>query len=340
MESDSNSQLTQNQDTSNSPASQQASSELPRPDPSSLASTASDPTDSHTTGSHTTDSHTTDRHTTDRHTTDRHTTDSHTTDSYPDALTPTEVISRLQRLYGPVELGEPLDPLSELVLTILSQNTSDANSSSAFAALRKRFGDWDRVRRARVKTIVNTIRSGGLAEQKAPRIKNILQQIYLSRGTLSLDHLDQMTDTQAVEYLTSFDGVGPKTAACVLMFASRRPVLPVDTHVHRLAMRLTLIPQKTTADQAHQLLQSQLANEQVIDFHVQSIRHGRQLCKARRPLCHQCVLQDRCQAAPEYLEHGVTKAARAARVRELLAQLEESGLFAPQQSRTHTMPGR
>ena len=233
------------------------------------------------------------------------------------------LLERFQIVYGRVVLNDPYDPVSELVLTILSQNTTDKNSGAAFAALRKRFGDdWDAVRRARPATIANAIRQGGLADQKAPRIKAILQEIHSTQGTLSLDHLDEMSDEEALDYLTAFPGVGPKTAACVLMFSLRRPVLPVDTHVHRVGLRLGLIPPKTDANKAHSLLQEQLTSEQVIDFHIQMIRHGKRTCIARQPRCSTCVLQDHCPAAAADYGLGPERTARAL---ELLAQARTRG---------------
>lgn len=218
-----------------------------------------------------------------------------------------QLVGRLGEVHGPVRLPRRLDPLSELVFTVLSQNTSDRNSEAAYQSLTLRFPDWDQVRRARVKSIANTIRHGGLADQKAPRIKQILKQIHAEQGTLSLDHLDEMTDDEAVEYLVAFDGVGRKTAACVLLFACRRPVLPVDTHVHRVSQRLGLIGPKTTADQAHDLLQAELPDALVLDFHVQLIRHGRTTCKAQRPRCESCVLRESCPAEPQLATMAANK---------------------------------
>jgi endonuclease-3 len=196
--------------------------------------------------------------------------------------------------YGPVEWRVTFAPLDQLIGTILSQNTSDVNSHAAFEALRGRFGDWDAVRRARVGTIAKVIRKGGLAQQKAPRIKAILEEIKRRHGRLSLDFLCAMPTDEAIEYLSGFPGVGPKTVACVLLFACGKPVLPVDTHVHRVSRRLGLIGEKTSAEKAHRELAELVPDERVLEFHIQLIRHGRRMCSARNPDCSECVLLDGC----------------------------------------------
>lgn len=216
----------------------------------------------------------------------------------------TTVCRRLAKAYGPVELGERGPVLDELIGTILSQNTSDTNSHAAFEELTRRFPDWDAVRRAPVRRIVATIRRGGLAEQKAPRIKRILQQVQAERGDLSLEFLRDVPPAEAMEYLTAFDGIGPKTAACVLLFACRKPVLPVDTHVHRLSRRLGLIGPNVDAARAHAELPRLVPPRLVLDFHVGLIRHGRRVCKARRPGCEECPLLDLCEEGPQLLKRS------------------------------------
>jgi endonuclease-3 len=187
------------------------------------------------------------------------------------------------------------DILGALVATILSQNTSDLNSGRAYASLRAAFPDgWDSVRTASVSRVADAIRPGGLAQTKAPRIQAILQDVYERHGKTDLDHIRHWDDAEIRAFLRSFPGVGPKTAACVLMFNLGRPVLPVDTHVHRVAGRLGLIGPKTTADGAHDQLQALLDNDQVYPFHVHLIEHGRRVCHARRPECARCPLQCGC----------------------------------------------
>jgi len=223
-------------------------------------------------------------------------------------LTTVEIVRRLRKVHGPVHPPRDLDPLGELIFTILSQSTADANSYPAYQALTERFPNWEAVRKAPVASIAQTIRRAGLSNQKAPRIKQILNEIYLERRRLSLDHLAEMTDAEAQTYLMSFAGVGPKTAACVLLFACARPVLPVDTHVHRLARRLALIGPRVGANQSHALLQAQVADRHVLDFHVLLVRHGRTICKALRPRCKECVLLDGCPTGKELIASGLTAA--------------------------------
>ncbi len=204
------------------------------------------------------------------------------------------IVRRLEKVYGPRPWRKHGDPLDGLIGTILSQNTSDTNSHRAFADLKKRFADWDAVRTAPVRSIAAAIKHGGLAKQKAPRIKRVLQQIHQDRGRLSLDFLAHRSLDDARTYLAAFDGVGPKTVACVLMFNFNKPALPVDTHVHRVAKRLGLITPQTSADQAHQILETACPNDLVYPFHVLLIQHGRTTCKAQRPLCRDCALLDIC----------------------------------------------
>jgi endonuclease-3 len=202
------------------------------------------------------------------------------------------------RVHGPVE-PPPLGPvLDELVLTILSQHTSDTNSGAAFEQLQRAFVDWDAVRRAPVAAVARAIRSAGLSRQKAPRIQAVLEQIHADRGRLSLDFLRRRPTAEAVEYLRAMPGVGPKTAACVLLFACRKPVLPVDTHVHRVSRRLRLIDEKTDAATAHDELASLVPPARVLDFHILLIRHGRATCTALRPRCEACPLFDLCPEGP------------------------------------------
>ncbi len=185
--------------------------------------------------------------------------------------------------------------LGALVATILSQNTSDLNSGRAYAALRAAYpGGWDDVRRAPVSQVADAIRAGGLADMKAPRIQAILQDIFERTGHTNLDHLTAWDDVTIRDYLRSFPGVGAKTAACVLMFNLGRPVLPVDTHVHRVSQRLGLIGPRTNADAAHDQLQALLEDGQVYSFHVHLIEHGRRVCHARKPECRRCPAQAEC----------------------------------------------
>jgi len=206
----------------------------------------------------------------------------------------TAVCRRLARAYGPVDWPRRRAVLDSLVGTILSQNTSDANSHAAFEELRRRFEDWDAVRRAPTARIVAAIRRAGLANRKGPRIKAILQMIHRERGELSLEFLRDAPTAESLAYLRALPGVGPKTAACVLLFACRKPVLPVDTHVHRVSRRLGLVEPSTSAEKAHDALGPLVPPGRVLEFHVQLIRHGRTRCRARSPGCEGCTLVDLC----------------------------------------------
>jgi len=184
--------------------------------------------------------------------------------------------------------------MSELVLTILSQNTSDTNSGRAFMRLRSRFKTWEELMAAPPDEIVPEIQPGGLARIKAPRIKGILEEIWSRLGSFNLSLLEEMPMNEAKAWLRSLPGVGPKTAACVLMFALGRPALPVDTHVHRVAQRLGLVAAKAGAAEAHDVLEAVLEPDDVYPFHISLIKHGRRLCRAQRPLCERCPLLAGC----------------------------------------------
>lgn len=206
------------------------------------------------------------------------------------------VVARLDEAYGRPVLAPRLPPVDELVYTVLSQNTADVNTDRTFAALKARYPDWAAVRDAPVGELAATIAHGGLAQTKAPRLKRILAALSEGGGEPDLSRLATMDDQAALAWLTSLPGVGPKTAACVLLFSLGRPVMPVDTHVHRVAGRLGLIPAGMGAGPAHALL-TDLAGpdpRQVYAAHVGMVRHGRRVCRARRPHCPRCVLRDLC----------------------------------------------
>src|SRR5450759_4943059 len=179
----------------------------------------------------------------------------------------------LDRCYGRREWEPGRPVLDELIYTILSQNTSAKNCDQAFRELSERFPTWKTVMAAPTEHIADAIRTGGLANRKAPRIKLILEQIFERQGTLDLEWIADAPDSEALGYLLGFDGVGRKTAACVLMFGLGRPVMPVDTHVHRVATRLGLIG-RMTADAAHDALQELVPPEQVYGCHVNLVTHG------------------------------------------------------------------
>jgi endonuclease-3 len=204
------------------------------------------------------------------------------------------VYQRLQAFFGSPTWRNPLPPLDELVSTILSQNTNDNNRDRAFEALRSRFPDWEAVRDAEEQAVIAAIRPAGLANQKGPRIQKVLREITAERGKLSLEFLVDLPVEEARRWLMSFKGVGPKTAAIVLLFSLGKPAFPVDTHVHRVTGRLGLRPEKMNADQAHDFLSGLFPPETYYAAHLNLIRLGREICHARHPECTRCPLNDLC----------------------------------------------
>jgi endonuclease-3 len=184
--------------------------------------------------------------------------------------------------------------LDELVLTVLSQNTSDLNCGRAYRAMRDRYPSWRQVLEADPGELVEVLRPGGLANQKAPRIQAILAELAASPHGLDLEWLAGLETDRAMAFLTALPGVGAKTASCVLLFSLGMPVMPVDTHIHRIALRLGLIGSRISAEAAHPLLTAMTPPARMLEAHLLLIEHGRRTCKARRPLCEQCVLLDIC----------------------------------------------
>jgi endonuclease-3 len=212
------------------------------------------------------------------------------------------ILNRLRKRFGALEPPRSVDPLEELILTVLSQHTSDLNAERAFADLRAAFPDgWAQVVAARPGTVADAIRHGGLANSKAPRIQAILREIHEREGDFDLARLHAMSDSEARTYLVTLPGIGPKTAAVVLSFALGRDALPVDTHVHRVSLRLGLIPPKASAERADRLLHDLVPDGLRTPLHVAFIRLGREICKAPTPRCRACPLKDLCPTAPRYL---------------------------------------
>ena len=209
-------------------------------------------------------------------------------------VTPRDVMSLLGEEYGPFEWQPRYDPASELVYTILSQHTSDVNSERAFRALMATFGSLEAIAAADVADIEDAIRSGGLAKTKAPRIKAILNEVMRKVGSYDLSFLAEMPLEDAKAWLKELDGVGPKTAAIILCFSLGLPAMPVDTHIYRVSRRLGFIRPKVSAEQAHDILEPMVEPGDVFAFHLYLINHGRQVCKARRPRCTDCVLAWGC----------------------------------------------
>jgi endonuclease-3 len=184
--------------------------------------------------------------------------------------------------------------VDELILTILSQNTSDLNSRRAFKSLTQNFPTWPEVASAEPAMIATAIRAGGLAEVKAKYIKHALVALQKEAPGFDLSFLAQRKAGDARDWLIQLEGVGMKTASCVLLFALGMPAFPVDTHVYRVAKRLGLIKDRTSADAAHLEMERLTAPEDIYRCHVLLIEHGRKVCKAQRPLCAGCCLADIC----------------------------------------------
>jgi endonuclease-3 len=204
------------------------------------------------------------------------------------------ITAALRDEYGTPNWQQHLSPVDQLINTILSQNTSDTNRDAAFERLKARFASWEEVRTASPEAVIEAIRPAGLANQKGPSIQAALDYLARTQGKITLDHLADMPLDQAKAWLTSIHGVGPKTAAIVLLFAFGRPAFPVDTHVHRVTRRLGLIGPKVSAEKAHDVLEGIVPPDDYYSFHINVIQHGRRVCVARDPRCGVCVLQPWC----------------------------------------------
>ena len=231
-----------------------------------------------------------------------------------------DVLDGLASVYGREQWQRRLDPTSELILTILTQNTADVNAEKAFEALRLAYPsglpaeqhrpgqgwggaglsdgsppDWMAVESAPLSELIDVIRPGGLGPQKAPRIQATLRTIREARGDHSLEFLGEMPALEARDWLTAIDGIGKKTASVLLLFSFGQPLMPVDRHVDRVSHRIGLIPAKATADQAHDYYLAMLRPEQAYEAHVNLIHHGRAMCHPRNPECAICPVRARCR---------------------------------------------
>ncbi len=213
-----------------------------------------------------------------------------------------QVHQRLLDFYGQPVWRSPLPPLDELVATILSQNTNDANRDRAFGSLLRSFPTWEAVRDATPASVVAAIRTAGLANQKGPRIQQVLKDITTERGSLDLTFLKTLPLEDARGWLMKFKGVGPKTAAIVLLFSLGRPAFPVDTHIFRVTGRIGLLPEKMTVEHAHSHLETLFPPEAYYSAHLNIIRLGREICTARRPACPRCPLRKLCKYANSILK--------------------------------------
>ncbi|MEO8625685.1 MAG: hypothetical protein ABI452_03205 [Candidatus Limnocylindrales bacterium] len=233
-----------------------------------------------------------------------------------------DTLAAMRQMYGTPTWQRVYDPTSELVLTMLSANSADINAEKAFDLLCRRWpaqgkpgndvtprfrsgwggvgiseatADWAAVEFADIGELTDVIRPGGLANQKAPRIQAALRHIREARTDYSLEFLGDLTPADALAWLTQVNGIGRKTASVVLLFSFGKPLMPVDRHIERVAMRIGMIPQKFTAEQMHDMLQAQLTERDVHQAHVNLITHGRQTCHAQRPEHERCAIADRCR---------------------------------------------
>jgi endonuclease III len=205
-----------------------------------------------------------------------------------------KIHERLLKFYGEPVWRNPLPPIDELVSTILSQNTNDINRDRGYNALRAKFGTWEEVRDAPPQEVIDAIRPAGLANQKGPRIQQVLRSITEERGSLELSFLGDLSVEEARAWLTRFNGVGPKTAAIVLCFSLGKPAFPVDTHIYRVTGRIGLRPERMTVEQAHPHLEALFPPETYYPAHLNIIRLGREICQARRPRCEVCPILNLC----------------------------------------------
>ena len=205
-----------------------------------------------------------------------------------------KIHNTLLQAFGEPIWRNPLPAIDELVSTILSQNTNDVNRDRGFNALRAKLPTWESVRDADAEDVIAAIRPAGLANQKGPRIQQVLRAITAERGSLNLDFLAGLPVEEARTWLTKFNGVGPKTAAIVLCFSLNMPAFPVDTHIYRVSGRTGLRPEKMTVEQAHPHLESVFPPETYYAAHLNLIRLGREVCGARKPNCPKCPINKLC----------------------------------------------
>jgi endonuclease-3 len=212
-----------------------------------------------------------------------------------------KIHKKLIDFYGEPTWRNPLPPVDELVSTILSQNTNDANRDRAFTSLRKKYPDWEAVRDAPTIAVIDAIRPAGLANQKGPRIQHVLREITAERGALDLSFLAEMPLEDARAWLMKFNGVGPKTAAIVLCFSLGRPAFPVDTHIYRVTGRIGIRPGKMTVEDAHKHLEGVFPPDTYYSAHLNIIRLGREICGARKPNCPVCPIRKLCDTGRKTL---------------------------------------
>lgn len=204
------------------------------------------------------------------------------------------IVDALEKRFGSPQRTEVMDPLSNLMLTILSQNTNDRNRDQAFRRLRERFSTWEDVMTGDVRVLEDAIRPGGLARQKSERMQHILRWLWERYGRLNLDFLCQMEPQEAIDLFCQLKGIGVKTISVVLMFSCGVDIFPVDTHVHRICLRLGLVPDKASAEKTFWLMRQLVPTNKSFSLHMNLLRLGRTICLARKPHCEQCPLTAYC----------------------------------------------
>ena len=210
-----------------------------------------------------------------------------------------KIAAALEKQFGVPNVRRRHDLVGSFVLTSLSQHTSDVNAGRAFDALKERFPTWEQVASATPRQIANAIRSAGLANQKAPRIRDFVRWVKKTFGDYDLSPIRKMSTEEVIELLTSVKGIGIKTVSVVLLFSLGRDVFPVDTHVHRICRRLGLVPDKATAERTHHLMASLVPKGKSMSLHVNLLRLGRTICHARGPKCPECPVKRLCDYATE-----------------------------------------
>jgi len=204
------------------------------------------------------------------------------------------IVQNLENTFGEPKLPPKSDPLTMLIGIILSQATTDVNSRRTYQNLRKSFKNWENVLAAENGEVSEAIRPGGLANQKTKVIKDLLQKLKETRGTLSLRLIEKMSDEEARDFLQNFRGIGPKTVACTLLFACHKEVFPLDTHIFRVFKRMGILPERITDTKAHRFLDELVPKGKFYSLHVNLIRLGRKICRPREPLCDECPLIEYC----------------------------------------------
>ncbi len=204
------------------------------------------------------------------------------------------IAAALTEVYGELDWSRNQDGMDELVSCILSQSTNDINRDRAFERLKSSYESWHAVRFAEIGELTDVIRPAGLANQKAPRIQDVLATIHDKAGEYSIDFLDELSIEEAKDWLVSLKGIGPKTAAIVLCFAYGRLAFPVDTHIYRVSKRIGFIPEKLSANDAHPVMEAIVPADDYYQFHIQLIQHGRDTCHARKPACERCSITRHC----------------------------------------------